>query len=144
MYLVSSCAFHFGTEPILNLNWCLYYRSFFLLLVAVSDAMSQYLQQGERTWNHSSVSVIFLGWKVIKSQNTGLERTSRITWSNLSWQNHSVDKMAQHPTAGQEAFVLLSMNVSFLQFLSSVWASFSLGFKHNLILYIGCLLQEDI
>lgn len=34
---------------------------------------------------------------VIESQNTRLEGTLRITWSNPSWQNNGLDKMAQHP-----------------------------------------------
>ena len=34
---------------------------------------------------------------IIESQNTRLEGTSRIIWSNLSWQKQGLDKMAQHP-----------------------------------------------
>lgn len=34
---------------------------------------------------------------IIESQNSRLERTSRIFWADLSWENHREDDMAQHP-----------------------------------------------
>jgi len=33
----------------------------------------------------------------MESSDARFEGTSRIIWSNFSWQKHSLDKMTQHP-----------------------------------------------